>query len=166
MASKFFDTDLDYSCEEELSAIRSLTNEDLAESLNDKITVCYALADIDSTQYGFGQAFDQKDTLMYFSTMKKFSANSLNSLFENRHVYHLYRSSVKGNLLSVLKSVYPELTEGNTPEIYHFALYTQSDTNASRDSGVRSPRIYFVLADYGRIYPIFFDPYHELNPIY
>ena len=81
------------------------------------------------------------------------------------HDYHLYRSAVKGKLFEVLKSVYPNLTKGIVPEIYHFALYTVKNGLADRTSDIRSPRIYFVLGDYGRIYPLFFDPYHELNPV-
>lgn len=171
MANRFFDTDLDLdvdllTSEDEVSTIRGLTNEELAESLDLPITVCYNLADIDSTKYGFGQVFEQRDTLNYFSIMRKFTANSLNKLFEHRHDYHLYRSVIKGNLFEVLKSIYPNLTKGAMPEIYHFALYTTDSGNADRANGVRSPRVYFVLADYGRIYPLFFDPYHELNPMY
>ena len=170
MASKFFDSDLDYSDDlisqdDEIYSIKSLTNEELAASLDVPITVCYMLADISSTEYGFGQVFNQEDTLHYFSTMRKFGSNSLNMLFEHRHDYHLYRSAVKGKLFEVLKSVYPNLTKGIVPEIYHFALYTVENGLADRTSDIRSPRIYFVLGDYGRIYPLFFDPYHELNPV-
>ena len=171
MANKYFDTDLDLdsdllTSDVEVSTIKSLTNKELAESLDLPITICYNLADIDNTKYGFGQVFEQKDTMNYFSTMRKFTANSLNKLFEHRHDYHLYRSVVKGNLFKVLTSIYPNLTKGVLPEIYHFALYTAENEVADRTKGIRSPRIYFVLADYGRIYPLFFDPYHELNPMY
>ncbi len=65
-----------------------------------------------------------------------------------------------------VSTIYPNLTKGILPEIYHFALYTAENEVADRTKGIRSPRIYFVLADYGRIYPLFFDPYHELNPMY
>lgn len=170
MANRFLDTDLVFTDEdlasrnEELSVIKSLTNEELAESLLVKITVCYALCDISETQYGFGQSFCDEDTLMYFTTMMKFANNTLGGLLEHRYDYHLYKSEVKGNLFRILKSIYPQLTEGVTPDIYHFSLYT-SKGNADRKTGIRSPRVYFVLADYGRIYPLFFDPYHELNPI-
>ena len=42
-------------------------------------------------------------------------------------------------------------------------LYTDRKQMASRKSGVRSPRIYFMQGSYGVIYPLFFDPYHEIT---
>lgn len=42
-------------------------------------------------------------------------------------------------------------------------LYTDRKQMASRESGVRSPRIYFMQGSYGVIYPLFFDPYHEIT---
>ena len=33
----------------------------------------------------------------------------------------------------------------------------------TRENGVRSPRIYFMQGLYGVIYPLFFDPYHEIT---
>lgn len=56
----------------------------------------------------------------------------------------------------------PEAIQSN-PIIYHFALYT-SKQQADRNKDIRSPRVYFMLGTYGFIYPLFFDPYHEINP--
>lgn len=43
------------------------------------------------------------------------------------------------------------------------AVNPYGDGNACRETGVRSPRIYFMLGVYGLIYPLLFDPYHELT---
>ena len=168
MVNKFVSTDLDVADirtqKEELSFIKRLIPEDLKDSLDYPVTICYTLIDIDKTKYGFGQLFEHDDTVQYFKVMKKFATNTLNQLFEDRQNYHLYRSPVKGNLLRVLKEIYPDLVSDTTPEIYHFALYTANEGNADRKTGTRSPRIYFVLSDGGHVYPLFFDPFHELNP--
>lgn len=50
----------------------------------------------------------------------------------------------------------------STPSFYHFALYTND--NASRDTNIKSPRIYFFFGKDATIYPLFYDPYHEINP--
>lgn len=39
------------------------------------------------------------------------------------------------------------------PLIYHVELYTADDGNASRESGVRSPRVLFMIGLYGIIRP-------------
>lgn len=48
--------------------------------------------------------------------------------------------------------------------VYHFGLYECDSRKASRNTGERSPRVYFLLGANGFIYILFFDPYHELNP--
>lgn len=153
--------------DDEVSNIRRLTNDEISDSLNDPISVCYTLADMDKTRFNFCQVFEHRDTQQYFAMMRKFSANSLSKLIDNRRSYHLYRSVVRGELRNALKAIHPGLAKGDVlPEIYHFALYTADNGDASRDTGIRSPRVYFVLAEAGRIYPVFFDPFHELNPTY
>ena len=54
------------------------------------------------------------------------------------------------------------ITDGQ-PIIFHFGLYTDKKHMASRETGVRAPRIYFMQGLYGVIYPLFFDPYHEIT---
>jgi len=49
--------------------------------------------------------------------------------------------------------------------VYHFGLYECESKQASRATGERSPRVYFMLGTNGFIYPLFFDPFHELNPL-
>lgn len=47
---------------------------------------------------------------------------------------------------------------------YHFSLY-DTDRWADRSTDTRNSRVYFILGTYGHIYILFFDPYHELNPM-
>ena len=54
------------------------------------------------------------------------------------------------------------ITDGQ-PIIFHFGLYTDKKHMASRETGARAPRIYFMQGLYGVIYPLFFDPYHEIT---
>lgn len=163
MGNRFLQEDL-ISASDEVESIKRLSNREIADSHKELVSVCYTLADMGKTRYGFDQVFSHNDTKRYFEVMQKFATNTLESLFENRKHYHLFRSDVRGNLKSALLQIYPDFVLDPLPTIYHFALYTSTGDKADRDSDTRSPRIYFVLADCGRIYPIFFDPYHELNP--
>lgn len=149
----------------EIEFLRGLTNRDLAESKQYRINVSYVLLDKDKTEYNFMQEFHLRDTQQYFSIMKEFAGNSLSDLFENKRKYHLYPTELKGNIADKLCKLYPAIDRLTPPDIYHFALYNDKDVVADREDDVRSPRIYFIVGEYGTIYPIFFDPYHELNPL-
>ena len=41
----------------------------------------------------------------------------------------------------------------------------ESEKWADRETDTRCSRVYFMLGTYGHIYILFFDPYHELNPM-
>lgn len=52
------------------------------------------------------------------------------------------------------------------PEIFHFALYPKKlQHNADRYNKIKNPRVHFVVGSNGMIYPLFYDPYHEINPM-
>lgn len=131
------------------------------------IVIKYDYLDLGNTQYNFFQKFEQKDTQMYFQRMKEISSNTINQL-KNRssedRKFHFYRSNIQGNLRDAIRK-HISTDYADDLIIYHFGLYESDSKNASRQSGERSPRIYFMLGTYGSIYPVFFDPYHELNPI-
>lgn len=138
-----------------------LQDADLALSHKCPVVVSYALLDTGQTDYHFMQEFTHRDTQAYFRMMKEISGRTIEDLMENPRAHHFYRTDVRGNLKKVLGRVNPDCVKGN-PLIYHFALYTNE--NADRNTGVRSPRIYFMLGLYGIIYMLFFDPFHEINP--
>lgn len=143
-----------------------LSEEDTRLSMNVPIVISYELADLDKTAYHFRQEFTLKDTRAYFETMKAISCRSINEIIDDsRNELHFYRSKVTKSLERLLKKLDPKCSP-DTEEtvIYHFALYTDRET-ASRESGRRSPRIYFMLGRNGMIFPLFFDPYHEINPM-
>ena len=143
----------------------TLSYEDSKLALDVPIVISYELIDLDKTDYHFKQEFTSKDTQRYFEVLKDISCKSINDLIEeSEHSLHFHRSAAKGNLKIQLEKLSPGcVTFDSEPMIYHFALYT--DVNkASRVNGVRSPRIYFMLGKNGMIFPLFFDPYHEINP--
>jgi glutaredoxin-related protein len=127
------------------------------------IMIRYDYIDLDKTDYNFSQKFQLKDTQSYFERMKKISSKTINNILDGSdRELHFHRSEIKGNLKRAIQSVIPQAIASNQI-IYHFALYTDKD-GADRECDLRSPRIYFMLGNYGHIYVLFFDPYHELNP--
>lgn len=171
MGSKFAVTDLSVAeiekQRDELSSIKELKQKDLNDSFKYRVTVCYPLIDIDKTKYGFGQKFDSIDTLEYFKMMKKFANNKLGDLFKNKEEYHLSPTPINENIKKALQTIFPfpDVDPYDFREfMFHFGLYTDEKGNANRDADVRSPRIHFLLGSYGYIYPLFFDPYHEIQP--
>lgn len=144
----------------------SLSIEDTRLSVDVPIVVSYELADLDKTAYHFRQEFKLQDTQAYFEIMKNISCRSINELIdESDHSLHFYRTRVNKKIENLLKLLDPDCSpDQNATLIYHFALSTDSE-GASRESGRRSPRIYFMLGRNGMIFPLFFDPYHEINAV-
>lgn len=140
-----------------------ITIDDARLSMDVPIVVKYDYVDLELTDYNFKQKFDLKDTQEYFSMMKTISSNTINRLQQNAKDYHLYRSNLKGNLKTAIKKIFQDVDENII--IYHFGLYECESKQASRETGERSPRIYFILGNNGHVYILFFDPYHELNPM-
>lgn len=168
-------TDHDFLTEDDLIEQRelmdysskTLSNQDIANSHDYPIVVSYKLADIGTTEYGFHQSFTKEDTEAYFRIMRRFAKTTLNQLIDSkdRHTLHLYRTDLRGNLRKELKRLCPHGLDVSSATIYHFALYQKKNTTACRETGCRSPRVYFILGSCGTIYPVFFDPFHELNPM-
>ena len=79
--------------------------------------------------------------------------------------YHfLQEFTLRDTQKKELSKISPKAIEVN-PLIFHFALYTDEKVVANRNKNTRAPRIYFMLGKNGVIYILFFDPYHEINPI-
>lgn len=141
-----------------------IPNDDLSISQNSPIVISYALVDLEKTAYHFKQSFTLRDTQTYFKILKELSSSSIHDWLEDGRKYHFYRTDIKGNLKSLLNQLSPGAADAN-PLVFHFALYTDKNTTADRKQDIRAPRIYFMLGRYGIIYILFFDPYHEINPI-
>lgn len=142
---------------------KELTVDDVNLSTDLPIVVRYDYVDLENTEYNFWQHFSHKDTKGYFEKMKLFAGKSINSLLKESSSHHFYRSDLRGNVMRAVKKVLPRSIDTNQI-IYHFGLY---DTNqwGDRATDTRCPRVYFMLGTYGQIYILFFDPYHELNPL-
>lgn len=143
----------------------SLSVEDTRLSIEVPIVISYELADLGETIYHFKQEFRLQDTQAYFETMKRISCQSINDLVEESdHELHFYRTRVNKKVEELLKKLDPECEPSQEATlIYHFALSTDP-AGASREEGRKSPRVYFMLGRNGMIFPLFFDPYHEINP--
>lgn len=143
-----------------------LSIEDTRLSQSVPIVVNYSLIDLEATEYNFKQEFSHRDTQKYFEVMSSIANRSIDDIidFGDRGL-HFYRTKINKRIVSLMK----RLDKNCNPDIestivYHFALYTDKQ-GASRTSGRRSPRIYFMLGKNGMIFPLFFDPYHEINPM-
>lgn len=160
--SEYIDEDLMFDALEKIDISCKLSNRDLYSSQSFPIVVCYDLIDLGKTPYHFKQPFHLQDTQMYFERMRDICQSNISDLLYRPKEWHFRQSKLCGNLLKELKKLNPDVAKGE-PMIFHFALYT-SKGGADRYTDIRSPRIYFMLGKYGMIYPLFFDPYHEINP--
>ena len=159
----------DFDIEEQDEAVARLTDEldwrDLQESQDCLIKVQYNEIDLGRTQYHFNQPFEGNEANLYFQRMKEFADLTVNYIVEHSdHRSHFYRSDIRGNLKRVFDGIDRKIAKAN-PLIFHFALDPDcKETEASRERGVRNPRVYFMIGYSGMIHILFFAPYHELNP--
>lgn len=139
---------------------------DLQASQDCRIAVQYNEIDLDRTRYNFNQQFEGNEANLYFERMKEFSELSVNYILEHSdYRHHFHRSDIRGKIKQVFDSIDKNIAKAN-PLIFHFALDSNSNvTKADRKTGERNPRIYFMVGYNGMIHILFFDPYHELNPI-
>lgn len=165
-----FDVDL---LPDELSKLNSpdtfrkgLKADDVRLSMSLPIVVKYDYVDLNLTDYHFCQDFTLRDTQTYFAMMKEISSNTIDKLTDRakrERGFHFYRSNLTGNVKRAINRLMPD-ADDDCMIVYHFGLYECDSRKASRSTGERSPRVYFLLGANGFIYILFFDPYHELNP--
>lgn len=148
------------------SLTHKLENVDLYESQNCMISVQYNEIDLGLTNYGFNQIFEGDEAFLYFSKMKEFSCKSINEILKDcPHEKHFHHSEIKGKLKDIFYKINPLIVKKSNPLIFHFALNEKCSLFADRDTNTRNPRIYFMVGHSGMIHILFFDPYHEINPI-
>ncbi len=143
---------------------KELTVDDVRLSHDLPIVVRYDYVDLDKTEYNFWQLFTHEDTKGYFERMKFFAGKSINKLLNEPRATHFHRSELKGNIKAAIQKILPKSIDSNQI-VYHFGLYDDNSKWAERASDTRCSRVYFMLGSYGHIYVLFFDPFHELNPI-
>lgn len=163
MSIEIFDDDIE-QLRDDLSVEpwNVISNDDVRNSCLLPIRISYEFVDMGDTEYGFNQNFSEKDTFEYFDCMKYISGRTIDELLMDDGFRLRRHSALHKPLKSALDKLELGITEGQ-PIIFHFGLYTDKKQIASRESGVRSPRIYFMQGLYGVIYPLFFDPYHEIT---
>lgn len=137
---------------------------DLRESQLCPISVQYNQIDLGNTDYGFNQTFESNEANLYFERMSAFAEMSINDIIDKGvHNWHFYRSGIRGKLKEIFDRIDKNIAKAN-PMIFHFALDPNCKVTADRLTGKRNARIYFMVGYNGMIHPLFFDPYHELNP--
>jgi hypothetical protein len=129
---------------------------------------CYDYIDIDKTSYHFSQAcLDVNDYKKYFNKVKQISKYSIDDLIDNSshgahfHIYNEYNGKLKSLVTEI--SGKPILLPEEMPSIGQFSLYINKKETSSRSSGVKSPRIFFMIGNYAIFYILFFDPFHEIR---
>lgn len=139
---------------------------DLKESQDCFITVQYNEIDLGRTPCHFNQPFVGNEANLYFQRMKESSGLTVNYIIEHSdYRSHFNRTDIRGNIRKFFDTIDTRIAKAN-PLIFHFALDPDcKTTQASRETGERNPRIYFMIGYSGMIHILFFDPYHELNPI-
>lgn len=83
----------------------------------------------------------------------------------NPQEWHLNQTRGK-NIREAIKNNFKISDKFEMPEIFHFALYPKNlQKTPNREMEIKNPRVHFLVGANGMIYPLFYDPYHELNPI-
>lgn len=148
----------------------TIDSKEHSAALNSWSTVSYRYIDLDKTDYNFMQScFDNDDARSYFEFMSMLTNEPFNVLYDEREVeWHLNPNNYETDrhfqtLVNKALELDEKLKVECQPSFFHFALYTNQ--NANRKTGVKSPRIYFFIGANAVIYPLFFDPYHEINPM-
>lgn len=157
------------SIESEYNFGDEINNSDFKNALNSLAVISYRYIDFDKTKYHFFQdCFDNKDILEYFDFMNFLTSYPFNDILSNKDKdWHLYNNNYFKDLrfkelVDTALGIKKGLRVEQVPSFYHFALYTNE--TASRHTNIKSPRVYFFIGENAIIYPLFYDPYHEINP--
>lgn len=162
----------DYEIDDELlnyihqpaSLSSGMSYEDSLLSMKQKMIVSYDLLDLEG-DYGFQQDFTQEEIHGYFRQMNKYATVSMNEIIETfDYTEHFNDSKIRGNLLRLLKGKTGRKIDDDVL-IYHFALEPDCKVTADRGKGSRNARVYFLVGKFGIVHILFFDPYHEINPV-
>lgn len=145
-----------------------ISNRSIADTKSIPSIVNYSHINMATNNFGFGQQeFDNIDIQHYFFRMRELSSKSIFSIKENEHSQEWHLNQTKGKNIEHELRKYFNINNRNTnlPEVFHFALYHKDNQpTADKNNGVKNPRIHFIIGANGIIYPLFYDPYHEINP--
>ncbi len=164
--------DVDFEIDDELlnrihqpaSLSTGISYQDSRLSMKQKMIVSYDLLDLEG-DYGFQQNFTQEEIHGYFRQMNKYATISMNEIIESLdYTEHFHDSKIRGNLLRLLQEKAGRKIDDDVL-IYHFALEPESKVVASREQNSHNARVYFLVGKFGIVHILFFDPYHEINPM-
>lgn len=141
---------------------------DVGKHYNKTPLFAYDFLDLDLTEYHFNQeCLDNNDIRSYFRKLKELSQLSIDNMIdelshkEHFHIYNIPNRRIKNLLLQVLNK--KAMRDEEIPPVGQIGLYTGGEA-ANRETGVKCPRIYFMIGPYAVLYILFYDPYHEINP--
>lgn len=140
---------------------------DINKYFSDTPLFCYDYIDLDKTDFHFKQEnIEIKDYIKYFEMVKFISKNTVNTLIDKtnyKYHFHLYPAP-NGRLLKLIQNISNiKFNNYDLPPIGQFALYTTSENNASRETGIKSPRVFFMIGEKSVFYILFIDLYHEIK---
>lgn len=149
---------------------QKISNSSIALTKEVPPVICYSLINIADNNYGFGQSeFDHLDAKCYFERMRTLSTKSIFDIIDDEDYdpqdWHLNQTRGK-NIREAIKKHFNLQENFEMPEIFHFALYPKRmQRTPDRSKMIKNPRVHFIVGANGMLYPLFYDPYHELNPI-
>lgn len=141
----------------------------IADTKSIPTVVNYSHINMTDKNFGFGQKeFNNTDASHYFSRMQKLCSKSIFDIKDNEpsQEWHLNLTDGK-NIKTAIREHFSIGDDRNIflPEVFHFALYPKDNqVTANKEKGIKNPRIHFIVGANGIIYPLFYDPYHEINP--
>lgn len=146
-----------------------IDNSSIKDTKSIPTIINYAHIDLTNSKYGFGQIeFDNNDAVQYLSRMQTLCSKSIFSIKDKESSQEWHLNQTKGlNIKQAIDTHFNIRNKTvNYPEIFHFALYHKENQPplADRTKGIKNPRIHFIVGNHGIIYPLFYDPYHEMNP--
>lgn len=100
----------------------------------------------------------KSDYAIYFEKINSFCKKTFDEILnQSNFKEHIHKVNTNPTLRGLLQQIFKKrITSLNLPDIWQFALYTNKKDN-------RAPRILFFIGDYGVIYILAFDQWHETS---
>ena len=147
-----------------------INNSEFNESLKSLSVVSYKYIDLDVTEYHFLQeCFNNEDIKVYFDFINLLTSNPFDDVLNIKQAeWHLnpnnyFKEHKLRSLVNKVMKLEQDLKIECVPPFYHFALHT-SNEKASKINRIKAPRVYFFIGRNATLFPLFYDPYHEINP--
>ncbi len=131
-------------------------------SMSMPITVSFKFMSL-TGGYSFADSFDGHDAARFFAVLKKLCGMTMDEAVDasSGELRNFHFSEINRSLRAALQKVSGGKRIGDAP-CFQFGLYTDKNERAGRESGVKAPRVFCLLGYRGVIYPLLYDPYHEM----